>query len=111
MSEIINDGYLGTSGKKMLFSRTTPSSEIQQSPAITFQGCGSNVPLLVPGGLGKGCDLLSADTSPLPEKQGRARTLVRGAVMQQDVPCCSGWASAGHPLSTSVRGAREGQEH
>lgn len=37
----------------MLFSRNAPSSQIQQSPSITFQGCVSNFSLLVTRGLGR----------------------------------------------------------
>lgn len=69
MSKIIKDGHLGTSRGKTLFDRTTPSSQIQQSPETAFQGCVSNFLLLVPRSLGRGCDLLSADAKLLPEKQ------------------------------------------
>lgn len=55
----------------MFFSRNPLSSQMRQSPAITFQGCVSSSPRLVTGGLWRGCDLLGADThiSLLPENK------------------------------------------
>lgn len=90
----------------MLFSRNAPSSQIQQSPSITFQGCVSNFSLLVTRGLGR-MWLAQHWYLTTSRKLARACTLV----MQQDVPCCSRWTSAGHPLSPLLgrggRGARK----
>lgn len=62
MTKRINDGHLGTSEEKIVFSRTLLSFQTQQSPAVTFWDCINNFPLLVPRGLGRGCGLLHAES-------------------------------------------------
>ena len=48
-------------------------------------------------------------TLPLYEKQARACVLVKEAMMRQEVPRCSGWASAGHPLLSPLLEVGQGR--
>lgn len=75
----------------MFFSRNPPSSQVQQCPAITSQGCVSSSPLLVTGGLRRGCELLGANThiSLLPEtSQSPHLSDAAGCALQQSLGLC-----------------------
>lgn len=96
MSKIINEGHLGTREKKYFQQNTPPLLLNPAKPwsnlsgLLTFPHWSQEV-----WGVDVACSVLII--SPICEKQARACVLVRGAMMQQDVPRCSGWASAGHP--------------
>ena len=83
----------------MFFSRNPPSSQVQQCPAITSQGCVSSSPLLVTGGLRRGCELLGANThiSLLPEtSQSPHLSDAAGCALQQSLGLC--WPPSLSPL-------------